>query len=338
MHNQILDAAHLAKLAKSHLARDNFGPKSEYPYIAFKLNNSEPELDTWLKDLPCPIIGITPDIDRATNWATATNLDKACDIILCDDGKDYRNIIANIQRYPFAAMILVQHLRASETLTARHGLIAESLAYAALQNGPEFKLWHQNYKGRTLPEISEPVIDIDIDKTLLNLTLNHPQSRNAMGMQMRDALCDALNLGLIDTDISKITLTGHGSSFSIGGALEEFGQVSDPATAHWIRSSRLPAQYLVKLQHKLHVHVNGAAIGAGAEIAAFGHMITASSKAWFQLPELKYGLIPGAGGTISLPQRIGRQNTAYMALSMKRITAKTALQWGLIDAIIDQAI
>ena len=111
--------------------------------------------------------------------------------------------------------------------------------------------------------------------------------------------------------------------------------MSDPATAHWVRSLRLPAWWLARLQDKLDIHVNGAAIGAGVEIAAFAKRVTTSKDAWFQLPELKYGLIPGAGGTASLPSRIGRQRTAYMALSMDKIRANTALDWGLIDAIID---
>ena len=108
----------------------------------------------------------------------------------------------------------------------------------------------------------------------------------------------------------------------------------DPATAHWIRSLRLPAWRCARLADRLHVHVQGAAIGAGVEIAAFAGHVTATSDAWFQLPELKYGLIPGAGGTASLPRRIGRQRTAYMALSMKRIDAQTALAWGLVDELL----
>ena len=79
--------------------------------------------------------------------------------------------------------------------------------------------------------------------------------------------------------------------------------------------------------------------GRPSELASkwpgFGSHVTASPKAWFQLPELKYGLIPGAGGTVSLPRRIGRQRTAYLALSMKKISAQTALHWGLIDDIVE---
>ena len=53
----------------------------------------------------------------------------------------------------------------------------------------------------------------------------------------------------------------------------------------------------------------------------------------FQLPEITMGLIPGAGGTVSITRRIGRQRTAYMALSARRINAQTALAWGLVDAL-----
>jgi len=165
--------------------------------------------------------------------------------------------------------------------------------------------------------------------------MNNPDKLNAIDIKMRDALCEALDMALKNDKLTKVSLTGAGRTFSIGGAVSEFGDVSDPATAHWVRSLRLPAWHLARLTDKLHVHVNGAAIGAGAEIAAFGKNVTASEKAWFQLPELKYGLIPGAGGTASIPRRIGRQRTAYMALTMDKINAPTALDWGLIDAIKD---
>ncbi|RLB42987.1 MAG: enoyl-CoA hydratase/isomerase family protein, partial [Deltaproteobacteria bacterium] len=80
-------------------------------------------------------------------------------------------------------------------------------------------------------------------------------------------------------------------------------------------------------------HVHGACIGSGIELPAFAHRIVAAEKTFFQLPELTMGLIPGAGGTVSILRRIGRQRTAYLCLSAKRITAPTALEWGLIDSI-----
>lgn len=318
-----LNPDELAQYLASSRPLETFGPNSENPYLAFELDGTNKAFANQLNDLPCPVIGIGSGA-----------LSSSCDIVL-GDTKKLSVLHKNITYAPLAAMVLVQHLRASEVLSVQDSLTAESFAYAAIQNGPEFKRWLDEYEGGSLITSDDPVLDITLDGTTLSLRLNQPASRNAIGMSMRDALCEALDLALTDQQISEVTLTGNGAAFSTGGAVEEFGEVSDPATAHWVRSLRLPAWRLARLSDKLTVHVNGAAIGAGAEIAAFGNHVTAAPKAWFQLPELKYGLIPGAGGTASLPRRIGRQRTAYMALTMEKIRAQTALEWGLIDAIID---
>jgi enoyl-CoA hydratase/carnithine racemase len=61
--------------------------------------------------------------------------------------------------------------------------------------------------------------------------------------------------------------------------------------------------------------------------------VVARPDATFWLPELSLGLIPGAGGTVSLPRRIGRQRTAWLALSGRSLDARTALAWGLVDEV-----
>ena len=61
--------------------------------------------------------------------------------------------------------------------------------------------------------------------------------------------------------------------------------------------------------------------------------MVARPDASFWLPELSLGLVPGAGGTVSLPRRIGRQRTAWLALSGRAIDAQTALDWGLVDEL-----
>jgi enoyl-CoA hydratase/carnithine racemase len=174
------------------------------------------------------------------------------------------------------------------------------------------------------------------DGRTLTVVLDRPWARNAIDQAMRDALFEAFTLAAMDTDITTIRLRSTGDVFSVGADLDEFGTTLDPATAHAIRGRSLPALALARRPGLLDVHVQGACIGAALEIAAFAGRLTASQKAWFQLPELSMGIIPGAGGCVSVPRRIGRQRTALMLLSGRRITAAVALRWGLIDAIVDE--
>ncbi len=79
--------------------------------------------------------------------------------------------------------------------------------------------------------------------------------------------------------------------------------------------------------------VHGACVGAGVELPAFAARVVAREDATFELPELSMGLVPGAGGTVSLPRRIGRQRTAWLCLTGARIDARAALAWGLVDEV-----
>jgi len=312
----------ITALMASGTALDHFGPGSERPFLAFDLTGSSDAVNAWLQALPCPVIGIGAGLAKA-----------GCDVVI-PNAKKLDVMAVNILTAPLAAMTLVQHLRAIEGQSMEKALTAESLAYGAIQQGPEFQAWLATYDGGTLVEESGPPILTDIAKGTLTIRLNRPKNYNAIGVEMRDALCEVLDMALIHGGFKTVAITGNGKSFSIGGAIQEFGKVTDPATAHWIRSVRLPATRLARLSDRLHIHVNGAAIGAGAEITGFAKRVTCSPRAWFQLPELKYGLIPGAGGTVGLSRRIGRQRTAEMALSMEKVSAKTALEWGLVDEIV----
>jgi enoyl-CoA hydratase/carnithine racemase len=77
-------------------------------------------------------------------------------------------------------------------------------------------------------------------------------------------------------------------------------------------------------------------MGSGIELPAFAGRLIARPGARFGLPEIGMGLIPGAGGTVSIPARIGRHRAALLALSGDVIDTDTALQWGLIDEIADE--
>jgi enoyl-CoA hydratase len=258
----------------------------------------------------------------------------ACDAVVAD-GQEAALLITNIEAAPLAALVLVQLLRMTEGMPIAPALIAESFAYATLQAGAEFHRW-LTQAAKPAPAAEEasgaPVL-IERDGAHLALTLNRPARRNALSVGMRDALAEALELVIADHSITQVTLMGAGRCFSAGGDLAEFGSTPDSATAHAVRSTRSLPALLACCAERLTVHVQGAAVGAGAEMAAFGARIAATADAFFQLPEIRYGLIPGSGGCVSLPRRIGRQRTAYLALSAQRLDARTARDWGLVDAL-----
>jgi len=304
---------------KPHL--DNFGPNSNNPYLAFNLSGSDDSLTDWIRNSPCPIIGIGEG-----------KLKSECDLAI-NNMKDLPQISKNIIEHPVTSMVLIQLLRATEKLSMQNSLIVESFAFSTVQKGMEFKNWLLKKNEVDLPVSKSPDLLINLENNILSIILNRADTKNAITCKMRDELNEILEMAIIDTNISRISLSANGRIFSTGGAVQEFGIVTDPASAHWIRSISLPAKKLIQLQDKLCVNINGGAVGAAIEMAAFSKKIVASQNSWFQLPELKYGLIPGAGGTVSIPRRIGRQKTAYMAITAKKVSAKKALEWGLIDAV-----
>ena len=167
----------------------------------------------------------------------------------------------------------------------------------------------------------------------LEITLNRPEKHNAFSAEMRDALCEALEIAVADPTLRDIALRGERPTFCSGGDLDEFGSLPDPATAHVIRSTRNPARLMAACAERVQAELHGTCLGAGIELPAFAGRVVAWPDTSFRLPEVAMGLVPGAGGTVSLPRRIGRQRTAWLALSGLPIDAETALDWGLIDEI-----
>jgi enoyl-CoA hydratase/carnithine racemase len=143
-----------------------------------------------------------------------------------------------------------------------------------------------------------------------------------------------LRLALVDDEIELVRVRGNGPGFCSGGDLAEFGLIADAAVAHAIRTTRSIGRLLRQLGDRVEVTLHGACIGAGIEFPVFAGRVLARSDLRVALPEVSMGLIPGAGGTASLPNRIGRWRTAYLGLSGHEIDATTALEWGLIDDIV----
>ena len=169
---------------------------------------------------------------------------------------------------------------------------------------------------------------------MLDIRLDVPERHNAFSAAMRDALIDALEVARWDESVAEVRLTGAGSSFSSGGDLDEFGTTPDPVTAHATRLDRSAGLAVHRLRDRIRPVLHGACIGAGIEVPAFAEHVRARGDAYFCLPELAMGMIPGAGGTVSITRRIGRWRTAYLAFTGRRIDATTALSWGLVDELV----
>lgn len=235
---------------------------------------------------------------------------------------------------PYAATIAAQVLRMSEKLEIPAALDIESLAYSTLLGAPEFARWLEGRGPRELPPKAprEPVL-LERNGELLRITLNRPERRNAYGAQMRDGLVAALEVPQLDPTIARIVLDGNGTSFSAGGDLDEFGTTPDLAIAHLIRTRAGAARHMARLADRIEVRVHGSCVGAGIELPAFARTIVARADAVFRLPEIGMGLIPGAGGTVSIPRRIGRHRAYHLFVTGAAIDAPRAVEWGLIDRI-----
>jgi enoyl-CoA hydratase/carnithine racemase len=242
-----------------------------------------------------------------------------------------------IARWPIAATVCDDVLRAVDVAApASVGLITESLAYSTLQSGPEFGRWLAERGPATVPDIPDPV-QAERDGDVLRVRFNRPRRHNAFSTDARAALLEALEVARLDPSVTEVVLSGNGESFCSGGDLAEFGSFADPATAHVSRTRHSPALVLDQLTARLgqacRAEVHGQVLGSGLEMAAFCGHVTARPDAVFGLPELALGLIPGAGGTVSVTRRIGRWRTAYLILSGKTIDPATALEWGLVDEV-----
>lgn len=242
---------------------------------------------------------------------------------------DLRTAVA---RQPVAAAACAQVLRMSLDLPFDQALAAESLAYSMLLASDGFRAWRAANPPRDRRDDRAPRVKLDVGRAI-GVRLNRPDVRNAFDARMRDELAEALSFALEHPDALPVLLSGEGPAFSAGGDLDEFGQADDPGQAHLIRVLRSPARLAHQLGERLTVQVHGACVGAGIEVPAAAGRIAARPGAMFRLPEVSMGLIPGAGGTVTIPRRIGRRRAAYMAISGADIDLATALAWGLVDEV-----
>jgi enoyl-CoA hydratase/carnithine racemase len=201
-----------------------------------------------------------------------------------------------------------------------------------LQGGAEFRAWLAGRDApRPDPDPGERVRVVRHDEAT-EIVLTRPARHNALDRRLRDAL----DAALVDALARKrpVVVLADGPSFCSGGDLDEFGSFPDPASAHLIRMGRSLAARFARDGDRIVVGLHGSCLGAGIELPAFARHVVAGDDARIGLPELTLGLVPGAGGTVSLPARIGRHRTLRLLLAGDTISAPTARDWGLVDEVV----
>lgn len=185
-------------------------------------------------------------------------------------------------------------------------------------------------------------LDIHTDGPVQFWTITLPDVGNAITgtdvIAAFEAGVDAVNR---DNAIHAVILTGAGKIFSAGGNVKEmadrqgmFGlDAIDQRRAYIDGIQRIP-RALGRLEVPLIAAVNGAAIGAGCDLAMMCDIRIASERASFAESFVQLGLIPGDGGTWFLPRAIGYARAAELTFTGARIDAATALEWGLVSRVV----
>lgn len=164
------------------------------------------------------------------------------------------------------------------------------------------------------------------------IELHRPNARNALNLELRQALAQAF----IDLDqnpaVRAIVLTGGQQVFAAGADIKDFTTAG--TTDIYLRHTEQYWQAISSCSKPIIAAVNGFALGGGCELVMHADIIIAGESAQFGQPEVKLGLMPGAGGTQRLLRAIGKFKTMLFVLSGKLMTAKEAEQMGLVSEVV----
>jgi enoyl-CoA hydratase len=165
------------------------------------------------------------------------------------------------------------------------------------------------------------------------ISLNRPKALNALCQQLHYDLGIALKQAQDDPECGCVVITGAGRAFAAGADITEFipmtlsdNVLSEFPNALWEQLNDFTLPTIAA--------VNGIALGGGCELAMMCDIILASEKAIFGQPEIKLGLIPGAGGTQRLTKIVGKSKAMELCLTGDNMTAQQAKEYNLVSAVV----
>jgi methylglutaconyl-CoA hydratase len=179
---------------------------------------------------------------------------------------------------------------------------------------------------------SSIVVAVDDDGHIATLTLNRPESRNAISRGLADKLHQACGDLAQRADIRAVVVTGAGDrAFCAGADLKERRSLSAPERAAHTSAIEAAVEALAALPMPSIAAIRGYALAGGAEIAIACDVRVAATDAMLGFPEVRVGIFPGAGGALRLPRLVGQGAARDLLFTGRSITADEALRVGLVD-------
>jgi len=167
------------------------------------------------------------------------------------------------------------------------------------------------------------------------IRLNRPKALNALCDQLMDELAQALRAFDADPAIAAIVLTGSDKAFAAGADVREMQPRSWPGT--YARDFIAPWEAVLGVQKPVIAAVAGFALGGGCEVAMMCDILLAADTARFGQPEIKLGILPGAGGSKRLTRAIGKSKAMEMVLTGRMMDAAEAERTGLVARVVPAA-
>lgn len=170
------------------------------------------------------------------------------------------------------------------------------------------------------------------------ITINRPEVMNALNLEVRKEIIQALSSVEIDDQVRAVVLTGAGEkAFSAGADIRMFQSMTPFLAKEYLKTSKGASNKIENFPKPVIAAVNGYAIGGGLELAMSCDIIIASDNSRFGQGEVNVGAIPGVGGTQRLPRLVGVKRAKEMIFTGELIDAKTALEIGLVNHVVPQS-
>lgn len=183
--------------------------------------------------------------------------------------------------------------------------------------------------------MTSPCLIIEKNPPIAWLKLNRPESANALNKALLSALLQATEQIRGDKQILIVAVIGHGHKFFCAGAdLSERKKMTEAEVIDYHLLIQKTMQSIESMPQVIIAAINGSAYGGGVELSLACDLRVMVEEAELRLPEVKLGIIPGAGGTQRLPRLIGKSKAKEMILSGAPLTAKDGFQFGLINKLV----